>query len=58
MKSEDVRKAIEINKRLIAELENLKAEIDFTLRESRRRMEPVWEDLRRAGYLREPYSRS
>lgn len=52
MKSEDVRKAVEINKRLIAELDKLRAEIDLTLCESRRRMEPVWEELRRAGYLR------
>lgn len=52
MNPEDVRKAIAINNRVIAELDRLKAEIDETLRESRRRMKPVYEDLRRAGYLR------
>jgi hypothetical protein len=52
MRSEEVRAAVEINKRLIAELEKLKTEIDLMLCESRQRMEPVWAELRRAGYLR------
>jgi F0F1-type ATP synthase membrane subunit b/b' len=52
MKTEDVRKGIELCDRIIAELDRLKAENEQTLRESRRRMEPIRAELRRAGYLR------
>lgn len=52
VRAEDVRKGIELCDRIIAELDRLKAENEQTLRESRRRMEPIRAELRRAGYLR------
>jgi len=52
MKSEEIRKLIEINERVMAELDKLKAEIEQTLPDSRRRTERALADLRRAGYLR------
>jgi hypothetical protein len=52
MKSEDLRKVIELNKRVMAELDQLKAEIEWTLQDSRQRSERAFAELRRAGYLR------
>jgi hypothetical protein len=52
MKSEDLRKAIELTKRVMAELDELKAENERTLREVRPRIARAEAELRRAGYLR------
>jgi hypothetical protein len=52
MKSEDLRKVIELNDKVIAELDQLKAEIEWTLKDSRKRSERAFAELRRAGYLR------
>jgi CHASE3 domain sensor protein len=52
VKTEDVRKAIDICDRIITELDKLKAEIDETLPDSRKRSERAFAELRRAGYLR------
>lgn len=52
MSSEDVRKLIEINERVMAELDKLKAENERLLREVVPRLERARAELRRAGYLR------
>jgi F0F1-type ATP synthase membrane subunit b/b' len=52
MNLDDVAKQIEANKRSIEEARRVSKEIDETLRESRRRLEPIRAELRRAGYLR------
>lgn len=52
MKTEDVRKGIELCDRIITECDKLKAEIEWTLQDSRQRTERALAELRRAGYLR------
>ena len=52
MKTEDARKGMEICDRIIEEADKLRAEIEWTLQDSRQRTERALADLRRAGYLR------
>jgi hypothetical protein len=52
VRSEDVRRALELTEKMIAELDKLKAENERLLREVVPRLERDRAELRRAGYLR------
>jgi hypothetical protein len=52
MNSDEIRKRQESGQRAIELADRAIKEINETLRESRRRLEPIREELRRAGYLR------
>ncbi len=52
MNSDELRRRKESAQRSIARADRTMKEIDEVLRESRRRLEPIRAELRRAGYLR------
>lgn len=53
MKRDEIRKQIERNEQAIERSDRVWAEIERTVRESRRRTERAMAILRRAGYLRD-----
>ena len=53
MLRDEIKKQIESNNRAIEEARRVIAEIDWTLRDSRRRTARALAELRRAGYLRD-----
>lgn len=52
MNPDEVRKRIESSQQAIKRADKMIEDIDEVLRESRRRLEPIRAELRRAGYLR------
>jgi len=52
MNSDDALRQIEANKRSIEKSRRIRKETQETLRDSRRRTERAFAELRRAGYLR------
>jgi hypothetical protein len=52
MNREEILRQIHRNERAIERARRVRAEIDWTLRDSRRRTEEILNFFRRAGYLR------